>query len=135
MNDLLNAGVVVCVLAGVGLAIVMGGLPTITGGDVALKDSDRVTAKAASAQGIATRAARALSGPPEAQDLRDARLTRSEPDTGLKDSEEVTLRASLEPVIEELALEESVMSPHSEEPDDPEEITRQASLEPRLEEL
>jgi hypothetical protein len=125
--------VLVCALAGVGLASLMGGLSATIDGEVALQTSDRVTAKAGTAQGIATRAAREMSGRFEVREPTDARLARSEPDTDLEDPAEVTLRASLEPVIGELAREEAMVSPDPEDTDDPEEITRRASLESVLE--
>ena len=128
-----KACVLVCALAGVGLASLMGGLSATIDGEVARQTGDPVTAKAGTAQGIATRAAREMSRPFEVRDPTDARLARSEPDTGLEDPAEVTLRASHEPVIAELALEETMVSPDPEGTDDPEEITRRASLESVLE--
>jgi hypothetical protein len=128
---------VVCGLSALALGALvslMGGPSTIIGGGVALKDDERVTAKAVGAQPIAPRAVREVSGYSRVRDPSGARLARSEPDTGVEDPAEITLRASQEPMLEELALQEAIVSSDPEEDtDDPQMITLRASLEPVLE--
>lgn len=126
---------VVCGLSALALGALvslMGGPSTIIGGGVALKDDERVTAKAVGAQPIAPRAVLEVSGYSGVRDPSGARLTPREPDT--EDPAEITLRASQEPMLEELALQESIVSSDPEEDtDDPQMITLRASLEPVLE--
>jgi hypothetical protein len=60
---------------------------------------------------------------------------KTAPETELDDPEEITRRASLEPILEELTPPEPLTAQEFDELTDPEEITRRASLEPALEEL
>jgi hypothetical protein len=96
----LKAGVILCALAAAALAGFMGGRSTIS--NAALPGSGGVTAKAVGAQGIATRALHNVSAHSSVRAPSDARLVRSASacDTDLEDPEEITRRASLEPVLD-----------------------------------
>jgi len=120
----------VCVLTAVGLAGVLGGLFRHAGGDV---PGEHVIGKAVITHRITAGAAGEASGHSALPAPINAEVAPSEPDPGLLDADEVTLRATLEPAIADFAVQETTVSPDVESAEDPEEITRLATLEPALE--